>query len=74
MFINIIVSQSKEFIEKGITNNVITEFIQYLKQTCMEIFVRYIECRLKLSELNMEEEEMDNGFTDEVYIFNIIYI
>jgi len=40
----------------------------------MEIFVRYIECRLKLSELNMEEEEMDNGFTDEVYIFNIIYI
>eukprot|EP00833_Pecoramyces_ruminatium_P009872 jgi/Orpsp1_1/1183904/evm.model.c7180000087169.1 len=60
-----LISQSNEFIEKGISNNVIVEFIQYLKQTCMEIFVRYIDCRLKLSELNMEEEEVDNGFTDE---------
>jgi len=34
----------------------------------MEIFVRYIDCRLKLSELNLEEEEIDNGFTDEVNI------
>ncbi|ORX44664.1 hypothetical protein BCR36DRAFT_586032 [Piromyces finnis] len=60
-----LISQSKEFMTKGITNNIINEFIQYLKQTCMDIFVRYIDCRLKLSELNMEEEEMDNGFTDE---------
>jgi len=39
----------------------------------MEIFVRYIECRLKLSELNMEEEEMDNGFSDEVNIYKYIF-
>jgi len=52
--------------EKGISNNVINDFIQYLKQTCMDIFTRYIDFRLKLSELNLEE--VDNGFTDEVNI------
>jgi len=59
--------------EKGISNNVINDFIQYLKQTCMDIFTRYIDFRLKLSELNLEE--VDNGFTDEVnfYIYKNLY-
>ncbi|KAL6605220.1 armadillo-type protein, partial [Neocallimastix sp. 'constans'] len=58
-----LITQSNEFMEKGISNNVINDFIQYLKQTCMDIFTRYIDFRLKLSELNLEE--VDNGFTDE---------